>query len=331
MPDLPSDLAELLRQALEAVGSAAGEAELEDCRTRYLGRKSVLNQHLRGLGGMPPEQRRARGGFLHQIKEEVGEALARRREELQRESLQQKLESGHVDTSLPGRGVPAGRRHPISLSMERASAILARMGFAMAHGAEIEDEEHNFTALNIPEGHPAKASHDTFYLQDGRLLRTHTSPVQVRYMRKHPPPLRMISAGRVYRRDQDSTHSPMFCQLEGLMVDRNVSFAGLKWALFEFMGEFFERKPRLRFRPSYFPFTEPSAEVDLWDGSRWLEVLGCGMVHRNVLEGCGIDSDEYTGFAFGVGLERLAMLRYGVSDLHLLYENDMRFLAQISV
>ena len=331
MSDLPSDLAALLQQALGAIGNAGGEAELEDCRTLYLGRKSVLNQHLRGLGGMPPEQRRDRGSSLNKVKQDIGEALAKRREELQRESLQQKLQSERVDTSLPGRGSPVGRRHPVSLSMERASEILSRMGFTMAYGSEIEDDEHNFTALNIPEGHPARASHDTFYLQDGRLLRTHTSPVQVRYMRKQPPPLRMISAGRVYRRDQDSTHSPMFCQLEGLMVDRNVSFAGLKWVLFEFMGKFFERNPKLRFRPSYFPFTEPSAEVDLWDGSRWLEVLGCGMVHRNVLEGCGIDSNEYTGFAFGVGLERLAMLRYGISDLHLLYENDMRFLTQISV
>ena len=329
MSALPDELGELLQQALSAVAGAADEAELEKCRTGFLGRKSTLNQYLRNLGSRPAAQRPVYGQALNQVKQRITEALRHRREVLQRDSLQHRLQTEHIDISLPARGSAVGRRHPVSLSMKCALDIFNAMGFSSASGTEIEDEEHNFTRLNIPEGHPARAMHDTFYLADGRLLRTHTSPVQVRYMRQHRPPLRMISAGRVYRRDQDMTHSPMFCQLEGLMVDRNISFANMKWVLFEFMARFFEQEPRLRFRPSYFPFTEPSAEVDLWGARGWLEVLGCGMVHQNVLSGCDIDVSEYTGFAFGLGIERLAMLRYGISDLHLLYENDMRFLSQV--
>ncbi|MGV0006152.1 MAG: phenylalanine--tRNA ligase subunit alpha [Candidatus Porifericomitaceae bacterium WSBS_2022_MAG_OTU9] len=330
MDTLPDELKQLRQQALDAIATAADAAAVDECKSNCLGRKSTLNTYLRSLGSKSPEQRPAYGNALNLVKQDILDALRQRRDDLRQQLLQQRLGQESIDISLPGRGGSIARRHPVSLTLARASTILNGMGFSNATGPEIENEEHNFTALNIPQGHPARAMHDTFYLSDGNLLRTHTSPVQIRYMREHRPPLRMIAAGRVYRRDQDMTHAPMFCQLEGLMVDHNASFAELKGVLFEFIGRFFENKPKLRFRPSYFPFTEPSAEVDLWDGSKWLEVLGCGMVHQKVLLGCDVDPQQYTGFAFGMGIERMAMLRYGISDLHLLYENDIRFLAQFS-
>ncbi|MDP7152961.1 MAG: phenylalanine--tRNA ligase subunit alpha, partial [Gammaproteobacteria bacterium] len=252
-----------------------------------------------------------------------------RREVLDEQKLMQELAAGAVDVTLPGRGQDCGGLHPVTRTRERIEGIFSAAGFSVSAGPEIEDEEHNFTALNIPENHPARAMHDTFYFPTGRLLRTHTSPVQIREMTKHGAPIRLIAPGRVYRCDSDQTHTPMFHQVEGLVVDRGVSFSNLKAVLHDFVERFFERKAELRFRPSYFPFTEPSAEVDvLSESDCWLEILGCGMVHPNVLSHVGIDPEEFTGYAFGMGIERLAMLRYGVDDLRLFFDNDLHFLRQ---
>ncbi len=319
----------LREQGLVAIRAAADLSALDDLRVSLLGRKGSLTAELKDLGKLPASERPEAGKAINQAKQALTEAIARRRDDLQSEQLQQTLRQDAIDVTLPGRGQSRGSLHPITRTLRRMRKIFERAGFDVHTGPEIEDDFHNFTALNIPEDHPARAMHDTFYLESGRLLRTHTSPVQIRAMQMHGAPIRLIAPGRVYRCDSDLTHTPMFTQIEGLAVGRDISFANLKSLLFEFLSSFFEREVELRFRPSYFPFTEPSAEVDVRSESgRWLEVLGCGMVHPNVLRNTGVDPDEFQGYAFGMGVERFAMLRYGVDDLRLFFENDLRFLKQ---
>jgi phenylalanyl-tRNA synthetase alpha chain len=337
---LKSRIETLTGEARAAIARAATVAEVEQQRVQYLGKKGVLTEQLKSLGGLSPEERPQVGQWVNEAKDELQGLLQARRTALESADRQARLASETLDVTLPGRGTRLGGRHPVSRTLERLETLFVRMGFEIADGPEIEDDFHNFEALNIPATHPARAMHDTFYFGDGRLLRTHTSPVQVRHMRTHKPPLRIIAPGRVYRCDSDVTHTPMFHQIEGLLVDENVSFADLKGLLSEFLEQFFEKPLKVRFRPSYFPFTEPSAEVDISCvicGARgcrvckqtgWLEVLGCGMVHPEVFRHVGIDSERWTGFAFGLGVERLAMLRYGVNDLRMFYENDLRFLQQ---
>ncbi len=319
----------LLAQARDAVSTARDLAALDAVRVRFLGKKGELTALLKQLGGMPDEQRRAQGQVINSVKESLTQALDLRRQQLEADALGDQLRAGAIDITLPGRGQRVGGLHPVTLTLQRIEKIFRAAGFAVHEGPEVEDDFHNFTALNIPADHPARAMHDTFYLPDGRLLRTHTSPVQIRAMLRQGAPIRLIAPGRVYRCDSDMTHTPMFHQVEGLVVDTNVSFANLKAMLAEFAERFFERAATVRFRPSYFPFTEPSAEVDvLSESGRWLEVLGCGMVHPQVLANAGIDGEKYTGYAFGMGVERLAMLSYGIDDIRLLYDNDLRFLRQ---
>nr|WP_305000428.1 phenylalanine--tRNA ligase subunit alpha [Thiohalobacter thiocyanaticus] len=330
----------LTRQALDAVAAAADLRALDDVRVQYLGKKGLLTAQLKQLGQLPPDERKQAGQVINQAKEAVQQAIEARKSDLQQAELDRRLAGETLDVTLPGRGQVAGGLHPVTRTLERIEALFAGLGFEVALGPEIEDDYHNFEALNIPAHHPARAMHDTFYFEDGRVLRTHTSPVQIRVMENRTPPLRVIAPGRVYRCDSDLTHTPMFHQVEGLMVDTDVSFVDLKGILDDFLKHFFERDLGVRFRPSYFPFTEPSAEVDMecvmCDGkgcrvcshTGWLEVLGCGMVHPKVFEHVGIDNEQYTGFAFGMGVERLAMLRYGVNDLRLFFENDLRFLRQ---
>jgi phenylalanyl-tRNA synthetase alpha chain len=335
-----SRIESLAAEARAAIAGAATVADVEQQRVHYLGKKGVLTEQLKSLGGLPPEDRPRVGQWVNEAKDELQGLLQARRTALESADRQARLARETLDVTLPGRGARLGGRHPVSRTLERLETLFVRMGFEIADGPEIEDDFHNFEALNIPATHPARAMHDTFYFGDGRLLRTHTSPVQVRHMRTHKPPLRIIAPGRVYRCDSDVTHTPMFHQVEGLLVDESVSFADLKGLLSEFLEQFFEKPLKVRFRPSYFPFTEPSAEVDIScvicgaKGCRvckqtgWLEVLGCGMVHPEVFRHVGIDSERWTGFAFGLGVERLAMLRYGVNDLRMFYENDLRFLQQ---
>jgi phenylalanyl-tRNA synthetase alpha chain len=337
---LKTQLNTLVSEAQAAISAAGAVAEVEHLRVHYLGKKGVLTELLKQLGGLPAEQRPLAGQSVNAAKDTLTQALQARRQQLENATRREQLAHETLDVTLPGRGMRLGGRHPVSRTLERLETQFLRMGFEIADGPEIEDDFHNFEALNIPATHPARAMHDTFYFGDGRLLRTHTSPVQIRHMRTHKPPLRVIAPGRVYRCDSDVTHTPMFHQIEGLMVDEAVSFADLKGLLREFLGQFFEKPLKVRFRPSFFPFTEPSAEADIecvicgGGGCRvckqtgWLEVLGCGMVHPEVFRHVGIDSERYTGFAFGLGVERLAMLRYGVNDLRLFYENDLRFLQQ---
>lgn len=333
-------LSRLRAEAEAAAASAADLAAIEDIRVRYLGKKGLLTEQLKQVGTLPAEQRPHFGKWVNEAKDALQEQLQARKAELESVTQGAQLDRERLDVTLPGRGVRTGGLHPITRTLERLERIFTAMGFAIADGPEVEDDYHNFEALNIPANHPSRAMHDTFYFDAHRLLRTHTSPVQVRYMEDHRPPLRVIAPGRVYRCDSDVTHTPMFHQIEGLMVDEHVTFADLKGVLTEFLNRFFERSLSVRFRPSYFPFTEPSAEVDIscvicgakgcrvCKGTGWLEVLGCGMVHPEVFRYVKIDSERYTGFAFGLGVERLAMLRYGVNDLRLFYENDLRFLQQ---
>jgi phenylalanyl-tRNA synthetase alpha chain len=330
-----TELESLTQSALAQISAAPGLEALEALRVALLGKSGSLTGQLKQLGALAPEQRKLAGEAVNRAKDAVAEALAARKAVLEEAALAQRLASERIDVTLPGRGGQLGNLHPVSRTLERITDIFARLGYQLADGPEIEDDHHNFEALNFPPHHPARAMHDTFYFPDGRLLRTHTSGVQVRFMGQNRPPLRMIAAGKVYRSDSDQTHTPMFHQVEGLLVDETSSFADLKGTLAEFVRAFFERDFEMRFRPSYFPFTEPSAEVDIaWtqpDGStRWLEVLGCGMVHPNVLRACGIDPERYTGFAFGLGVERFAMLRYGVNDLRSFFDNDARFLRQFA-
>jgi phenylalanyl-tRNA synthetase alpha chain len=324
------DAAKLLENGREELAACNDLGALDQVRVRYLGKKGLITELLKGLGRLPAEERPAAGQRINEAKEALQAALATRRADLESAREQAVIESHCVDVTLPGRGEGIGGLHPITRTLRRMETIFRHAGFEVHTGPEVEDEFHNFEALNIPAHHPARAMHDTFYFGDGRLLRTHTSPVQIRAMRTHGAPIRLIAPGRVYRCDSDQTHSPMFHQLEGLVVDRGVSLANLKAALHDFLESFFERRVSLRFRPSYFPFTEPSAEVDVSWGEGWLEVLGCGMVHPKVLEFGGIDPEEFTGYAFGMGAERLAMLRYGVDDLRLFFDNDLRFLRQFN-
>ena len=325
------DVGELVRRARAEIESSTDLAGLDAVRVKYLGKKGELTAQLKQLGALSAEERPAAGQTINQAKQVVQEAIQARRDGLDGAKLDAELEAGALDVSLPGRGQAIGGLHPVTRTLERIEAIFGAAGFAVHTGPEIEVEEYNFNALNIPDNHPARAMHDTFYFPSGKLLRTHTSPVQIRAMAKQGAPVRIIAPGRVYRCDSDMTHTPMFHQVEGLVVDRGVSFANLKSILHDFIEHFFERKAELRFRPSYFPFTEPSAEVDVLSTSgKWLEILGCGMVHPNVLINVGIDPEEFTGYAFGIGIERLAMLRYGVDDLRLFFDNDLQFLRQFN-
>ena len=334
-------LATLEQQARQAVESAQDLQALDQVRVHFLGKKGLLTAQLKELGKLPPEQRPQAGQAINEAKKQVQEAIEARKAALQSAALETQLAAERVDVTLPGRGYSLGGLHPVSRTLQRIERLFAGMGFESVEGPEIEDDYHNFEALNIPAHHPARAMHDTFYIDQRRVLRTHTSPVQIRVMENQQPPFRVIAPGRVYRCDSDLTHSPMFHQVEGLLVDEHVSFADLKGLLDDFLKHFFERDDLgVRFRPSYFPFTEPSAEVDIecvicsGNGCRvcgqtgWLEVLGCGMVHPNVFRHVGVDNETYTGLAFGMGVERLTMLRYGVDDLRLFFENDLRFLQQ---
>ena len=324
-------LQQILDQALQQFAAISDEAELEQVKAKYLGKEGSLTVLLKGLGKLSAEERPAAGARINQVKQGIESALQQRRDALQQNKLEQKLAAEALDVTLPGRGLGTGGLHPVTRTLERIEQLFHSLGFAIASGPEIERDFYNFTALNIPENHPARAMHDTFYIDPQHVLRTHTSPVQVRYMEANQPPLKIISSGRVYRVDSDATHSPMFHQVEGLWVDEQISFANLKGVVQDFLQRFFERDDlQVRFRPSFFPFTEPSAEMDMsWNGG-WLEIGGCGMVHPNVLKHVNIDSEKYLGFAFGLGVERLAMLRYGVNDLRLFYESDLRFLKQFN-
>jgi len=326
-----ADLSEQLREALAAVESAGTLDELEALRVRLLGRNGEITAQLKALGALPAGERPAAGKAVNRAKNALSAAIAARKKALSKRRLDAALSAGGIDVSLPGRGVLPGAEHPLSRTIRRVRAILAGAGFAARSGPEIEDEFHNFTALNMPANHPARDMHDTFYLPSGMLLRTHTSPVQVRSMLGEGAPLKVISLGRVFRRDSDQTHTPVFHQAEGLAVDEGLSLANLKSLLHQFAEQFFEREVDVRFRASYFPFTEPSAEMDVrWEDGGWLEILGCGMVHPEVLRFGGVDPERYTGYAFGMGVERMAMLRYGVRDIRRFFDNDIRFLGQFA-
>jgi len=334
------DLATLVRQALDEVAASTTLAALDDVRVRWLGKKGLFTEQLKALGALAAAERPAAGARINEAKQALQTAIDAATEKLAAAAIEAELAAGRIDVSLPGRGESRGAVHPVTRTRLRIESIFCNSGFEVASGPEIEDDFHNFEALNIPADHPARAMHDTFYFPDGRLLRTHTSPVQIRELRKGRLPLAMIMPGRVYRCDYDMTHSPMFHQVEGLVVDENVSFAHLKATLQGFLQAFFEKELRMRLRPSYFPFTEPSAEVDMscvfCDGAGcrvckhtgWLEIAGCGMVHPNVFKAAGVDGERWTGYAFGMGIERLAMLRYGVNDLRLFFDSDLRFLSQ---
>ena len=337
------DLQKLTADAQEKINAADNLDDLDQVRVDYLGKKGELTSLLKTLGTLPAEERKTAGQDINIAKREVQQAIELRKQSLEVAKLNTRLASEKIDVTLPGRGQQAGGLHPVTRTMARIEDLFSRLGFSVEQGPEIEDDFHNFEALNIPSHHPARAMHDTFYFDANTLLRTHTSPVQVRHMETNKPPLRIIAPGRVYRCDSDLTHTPMFHQVEGLLVDENVSFADLMGTLADFLKQFFENEDlQTRFRPSYFPFTEPSSEVDIQcvmcegEGCRvcghtgWLEVLGCGIVHPRVFESAGIDTEKYTGYAFGMGVERLAMLRYGVNDLRLFFENDLKFLQQFA-
>jgi phenylalanyl-tRNA synthetase alpha chain len=328
-------LGQRIDDSLAAIAGAVTLDALEVQRVALLGKSGAITAELKALGKLSPDERKTRGAQVNAAKQKIADAIAARKETLERAALEQRLASEGLDITQPGRDGGRGTVHPLTRTRERIEAIFAQLGYSVVEGPEIEDDWHNFEALNFPAHHPARAMHDTFYFGDGRLLRTHTSPVQIRAMRGVQPPIRIIAPGKVYRSDSDQTHSPMFHQVEGLLVDDSATVADLKGTLEAFVAAFFGQALEMRFRPSYFPFTEPSAEVDIrWQrddgGTRWLEVLGCGMVHPNVLKNCGIDPERYTGFAFGMGVERLAMLRYGVTDLRAFFENDVRFLQQFA-
>jgi phenylalanyl-tRNA synthetase alpha chain len=334
------ELQQILDQALQQFAAISDEVELEQVKARYLGKEGSLTVLLKGLGKLSAEERPAAGARINEVKQSIEVALQHRRDTLQQNKLSQKLAAESLDVTLPGRGLGTGGLHPVTRTLQRIETLFHSIGYAVAEGPEIESDFYNFTALNIPEDHPARAMHDTFYIDEKHVLRTHTSPIQIRYMQAHlakykhletMPDIRIIAPGRVYRVDSDATHSPMFHQVEGLWIGERVSFADLKGVIADFLKCYFETEDmRVRFRPSFFPFTEPSAEMDMsWKGG-WLEIGGCGMVHPNVLKHVGIDSEKYIGFAFGMGVERLAMLRYGVNDLRLFFENDLQFLKQFN-
>lgn len=334
------NLQALTTEAVAAIAAAHTERALDEVRVNYLGKKGVLTALLKGLGQLSAEERPAAGAKINVVKEQIQSALENRQQQLASAAIAEQLAGETLDVTLAGRQREVGSLHPVTRTIARIREIFSRVGFELVEGPEIEDDFHNFGALNIPDHHPARAMHDTFYVAEGTVLRTHTSPVQIRVMESSEPPIRVICPGRVYRCDSDLTHTPMFHQVEGLLIDKDVSFADLKGLIDQFLKAFFETDLAVRFRPSYFPFTEPSAEVDMQcthcrgQGCRickqtgWLEVMGCGMVHPQVLKNVAIDSERYTGLAFGMGVERLAMLRYGVNDLRLFFENDLRFLSQ---
>jgi phenylalanyl-tRNA synthetase alpha chain len=336
------DLSTILEEGQANIENAQTSRALEAVRVALLGKQGSVTTQLKQIGSLPAEERSAFGAAVNRIRSELTSALEARGLAIQAEEAKAAIAAQRVDVTLPGRGRRTGALHPITRTLRRIEKIFSRAGFDIAHGPEIEDDFHNFEALNIPKNHPARAMHDTFYVSPSTVLRTHTSPVQIRYLETHQPPLQVIAPGRVYRCDSDVTHTPMFHQVEGLAVDKDVSFADLKGVLIFFLQEFFERDLPVRFRPSFFPFTEPSAEVDMGcvfcegEGCRicghtgWLEVLGCGMVHPAVFDQVGIDNEAYTGYAFGLGIERLAMLRYGVNDLRTFFENEIRFLEQFA-
>jgi len=322
----------LVEEALQLFAGIADAAQLEHAKARYLGKAGALTELQKGLGKVPPAERPALGARFNTAKQQIETALNAQREKIQSAKLDAQLALEALDVTLPARGIRTGGLHPVTRTLARTEQLFRSIGFEVADGPEIESDYYNFTALNQPENHPARSMHDTFYLDDGRhLLRTHTSPIQIRYMETHKPPIKIIAPGRVYRVDSDATHAPMFHQVEGLWIDERVSFADLKGVVVDFLRRFFERDDlKVRFRPSFFPFTEPSAEIDMSFGDGWLEIGGCGMVHPNVLRNVSIDSEKYQGFAFGLGPDRMAMLRYGVNDLRLFYENDLRFLRQFN-
>ena len=342
MITVQEELQQQVEQARQAIEQAADLQVLDQVRVQYLGKKGLLTERMKQLGQLAPEDRPKAGALINEAKEAVQQAIEARKETLQSVALNARLAAEAVDVTLPGRGQQNGGLHPVTRVLSRIETLFRQLGFTVAEGPEVEDDFHNFEALNIPAHHPARAMHDTFYFDAHLLLRTHTSPVQIRVMKDAEPPLKVIAPGRVYRCDSDLTHTPMFHQVEGFLVDESASFADLKGVLYDFLTSFFERDLALRFRPSYFPFTEPSAEVDIQcvmcggagcrvcSNTGWLEVLGCGMIHPEVFRHVGIDSERYTGYAFGMGVERLTMLRYGVNDLRLFFENDLRFLEQFA-
>ena len=334
------ELEQILSQAVQQFAAVTQAAELEQVKARYLGKEGSLTSLLKGLGKLSAEERPTAGARINEVKQQIEAALNARRDAIQQQVLDVKLAAEALDVTLPGRGTGVGGLHPVTLTLERIETLFHSIGYAVAEGPEIESDFYNFTALNFPEDHPARAMHDTFFIDGNHVLRTHTSPIQIRYMQAHMekykhletmPDIRIIAPGKVYRVDSDATHSPMFHQVEGLWVGERVSFADLKGVIDDFLKCYFETDElKVRFRPSFFPFTEPSAEMDMSWGDRWLEIGGCGMVHPNVLQHVGIDSEKYMGFAFGMGVERLAMLRYGVNDLRLFFENDLQFLKQFA-
>ncbi|MEM8941080.1 MAG: phenylalanine--tRNA ligase subunit alpha [Pseudomonadota bacterium] len=335
------DLEQLKQRAQDAIEAAADARILEELRVEYLGKKGQITALLKGLSSLEPDQRREAGARINVVKQDVQTLISHKKAGLEQEAIEQRLAAETIDVTLPGRGAQTGRLHPVTRTIERIEDFFTSAGFSVADGPELEDDYYNFEALNFPPHHPARAEHDTFFVDERTVLRTHTSPVQVRVMENSEPPLRIICPGRVYRCDSDLTHTPMFHQVEGLLVDEQSSLADLKGLIAQFLQVFFEAELEVRFRPSYFPFVEPGAEVDIQcvqcigeKGCRvcshtgWLEVMGCGMVHPRVFEMSGIDPERYAGFAFGMGVERLAMLRYGVGDLRMFFENDLRFLGQ---
>ena len=335
-------LEKILAQALEELATVNDLNQLEQIRVHYLGKKGLFTLQMKELGALDPEQRRSVGQVINLAKDQLQQELESKKRNFETIALTARLATESIDVTLPGRGQTVAGLHPVTTTLRRISKIFSSVGFAVVEGPEIEDDYHNFEALNIPAHHPARAMHDTFYFDAHTVLRTHTSPVQIRTMESNKPPLKVIAPGRVYRCDSDITHTPMFHQVEGFLVDKDVSFADLKGVVYEFLRAFFEKDIQVRFRPSYFPFTEPSAEVDIecvmcnGEGCRvcsqtgWLEVMGCGMIHPEVFKSVNIDSEEYSGFAFGMGVERLAMLRYGINDLRLFFENDLKFLEQFN-
>lgn len=337
-----NDILQIQQEMLRQIESAEDLSALESLRVQLLGKSGAITQELKKLGALPPEERKAAGQRINAVKQDIQQFLETRKANLEESALNAKLAEETLDVTLPGIGMEAGSEHPISRTLQRIEKLFGQMGFSIEQGPEIEDDFHNFTALNMPEDHPARAMHDTFYVEPGFVLRTHTSPVQIRTMENQKPPIRCICPGRVYRCDSDVTHTPMFHQVEGLVVDEGVSMAHLRSVISEFLQAFFEGDYPVRFRPSYFPFTEPSAEIDmqcthcegagcrLCKQTGWLEIGGCGMVHPNVFKASNVDSEKYTGFAFGMGVERMAFLRYGVNDLRLFFENDLQFLRQFS-
>ena len=337
---MSANLEEILSQGLQALAESKDLTQLDQVRVSYLGKKGAFTLQMKELGKLDPDQRRSVGQVINKAKGEFQQKLEAAKTAMQQAALDARLASESIDVTLPGRGQSVAGLHPVTITLRRISKIFASVGFNVVEGPEIEDDYHNFEALNIPAHHPARAMHDTFYFDPHTVLRTHTSPVQIRAMEANEPPLKVIAPGRVYRCDSDVTHTPMFHQVEGFLVDTDVSFADLKGVVYEFLRAFFEKDIQVRFRPSYFPFTEPSAEVDIecvmCDGkgcrvcghTGWLEVMGCGMIHPEVFKSVNINSDDFTGFAFGMGVERLAMLRYGINDLRLFFENDLKFLQQ---